>query len=209
LREWVKDRTPRLLLIGPGDKVSRTLDAADVGPEYPEFKHLAVSGDGATLYTAKERSIAAVSVADWGIRWRIGLGDNTGPRFFSAYAMALSEDGRYLAVGGLAGYGNREHTLVILDATSGEVSPAGRPLGRLLGSTSVRSLAWHPTGWLAVGTSAGRVAHVDLAGQVRIYKGAGKGVESLLFIEGGRRLLLCGAEKHFRVWPLLEDEAAG
>jgi hypothetical protein len=209
LRRWVEDGTTRLLLVEPTGKVSRSLEAAAVGPEYPEFRHLDLSPDGATLYAATERSLAAVSLEDWTPRWRRRLGDNAGPRFFTAYAMALRQDGRLLAVGGLAGHRNLEHTLVILDAATGEVDPAGQPLGRVLGSTSIRSLAWHPSGWLAAGTSSGLVAHLDLAGTIRTYKGAGRGVESLLFIDGGRSLLVCGAEKHFRVWPLLEDEVQG
>jgi hypothetical protein len=209
LRRWAEDRTSRLLLVEPNSRVSQALDAAAVGPEYPEFRHLALSPDGTTLYAATERSVAAVSLADWAILWRVRLGDNTGPGFFSAYAMALRPDGRLLAVGGLAGYDNREHTLAILEATTGEVVPAGKGLGRILGSTSIRSLAWHPSGWLAAGTSSGRLAHVDLSGAVRTYKGAGQGIESLLFVDGGRSLLTCGAEKHLRAWPLLEDEATG
>jgi hypothetical protein len=209
LRRWAEDRTTRLLQVEPEGNVSQALDAAAVGPEYPEFKHLALSPEGATLYAATERSVAAVSLADWSIRWRVRLGDNDGPRFFSAYAMALGPDGRFLAVGGLAGHDNREHTLTILDATTGEVAAAGKGLGRVLGSTSIRSLAWHRSGWLAAGTSSGRLAHLDLSGKVRTYKGAGQGIESLLFLDGWRSLLACGAEKHFRVWPLLEDEATG
>jgi hypothetical protein len=207
LRQWAEDRTTQLLLIGPGGNVERSLDAAAVGPEYPEFKHLALSPDGATLYAATERSIAAVSLADWSVQWRKQLGDNAGPRFHSIYAMSLRPDGHYLAAGGLAGYDNSDQTLAILETRTGNVVPAGKQLGRVFGSTSIRSLAWHPSGWLAVGTAAGRMAHVDLDGRIRCYKGAGQGIESLLFIDGGRSLLLCGAEKHFRVWPLLKDEA--
>jgi WD40 repeat protein len=208
LRRWAEDRTTRLLLVGPDGGVSQALDAAAVGPEYPEFKHLALSPDGATLYAATESSVAAVSLGDWSIQWRAQLGDNDGPRFFSAYAMALSPDGRLLAIGGLAGYDNREHTPVLLDAATGEAAPTAKGLGRVLGGTSIRSLAWHPSGWLAVGTASGRVAHLDLSGAVRSYKGAGQGIESLLFMDQGRSLLVCGAEKQFRVWPLLEDELA-
>jgi hypothetical protein len=208
LREWAEDRTTRLLLVEPDGTVSETLDAAQVGPEYPEFKHLGLSADGATLYVATERSVAAVSLSNWSIRWWVGLGDNTGPGFFSAYAMALSEDGR-LAVGGLAGYGNVTKTLTVLDGDTGELTPMGRGLGPLLGHTSIRSLAWHPAGWLAAGTASGMVAHVDRKGHVRTYKGAGEAVEAFLFTDGGRSLLVCGPEKQFRVWPLLEDEAAG
>lgn len=208
LGRWAEDRTTRLLLVGPGGEVERALDAAEVGPEYPEFKQLALSPDGATLYAALERSVAAVSLADWSIRWRVQLGDNSGPGFFSVYAMALRPDGRYLAAGGLAGYDNGNHTLAVLDTRTGEPVPAGKGVGRVLGPSSVRSLAWHPAGWLAAGTASGRVAHLDLGDTVRTYKGAGRGIESLLFVDGGRSLLVCGAEKHFRVWPLLEDEAA-
>jgi hypothetical protein len=207
LRRWAEDCTTRLLLVGLDGEVERTLDAAAVGPEYPEFKELALSPDGATLYAATERSIAAVSLADWSIRWRVTLGENTGPRFFSVYAMALNPNGRQVAVGGLADYGN--HPLVLLDAATGQVVSAGKGLGGVMGNTSIRSLAWHPAGWLAAGTSSGRLAHLDLAGAVRTYKGSGQGIESLLFIDEGRSLLACGAEKHFRVWPLLEDEAGG
>jgi hypothetical protein len=82
-------------------------------------------------------------------------------------------------------------------------------VGDVLGSTSIRSLAWHPAGWVAAGTAAGRMAHVDMAGSVRTYKGAAQAIEALLFIDGGCSLLMCGAEKHFRVWPLLEDEVQG
>src|SRR5262249_12865136 len=158
---------------------------AAVGPEYPEFKHLALSPDGATLYAATESSVAAVSLGDWSLRWRVRLGDNDGPRFFSADAMALSPDGRLLAVGGLAGYANRQHTVAVLDAATGEASPAGKGLGRVLGSTSIRSLAWHASGWLAAGTASGRVAHLDLSGAIRTYRGSGQGIESLLFIDEG------------------------
>jgi hypothetical protein len=208
LRRWAQDRTTRLLLVGPGGEVEGSLDAAQVGPEYPEFKHLALSPDGATLYAATERSVAAVSLADWTVHWRTRLGDNSGPRFFSVYAMALRDDGRWLAAGGLAGYGHEEKTLVILDTRTGKALSAGRGLGRVLGRSSVRSLAWHPSSWLAAATASGRVAFLDLSHTVRTYKGAGQGIESLLFIDGGRSLLVCGAEKHFRVWPLLEDEVA-
>jgi hypothetical protein len=207
LRRWAEDRTTRLLLVGPKGKVERSLDAAAVGPEYPEFEHLALSPDGETLYAATERSVAAVSLDDWTIRWRTRLGDNSGPRFFTAYAMALRPDGRLLAVGGLAGYDNRERRLVLLDAATGKAARAGKEWGRVLGGSSIRALAWHPSGWLAAGAGSGRVHHLDLDGSVRSYKGAGQGVESLLFLDGGRSLLVCGAEKHFRVWPLLEDEA--
>jgi hypothetical protein len=205
LRKWAEDRTTRLLLVEPDGAVSAMLDASQVGPEYPEFKHLALSADGATLYAATERSVAAVSLSDWLIRWRVRLGDNTGPGFFSVYGMALSGDSR-LAVGGLAGYGDVTRMLTVLDAGTGKPTPMGQGLGHVLGKTSIRSLAWHPSGWLAAGTASGWVAHVDRKGQLRTYKGAGKAVESLLFIDEGRSLLVCGTEKQFRVWPLLADE---
>jgi hypothetical protein len=207
LRRWAEDRTTRLLLVGPGGKVDRSLDAASVGPEYPEFEHLGLSPDGATMYTATERSVAAVSLGDWTIRWRTRLGNNSGPRFFSAYSMALHPDGRLLAVGGLAGHENHERTVVLLNSATGKAARDGKEWGRALGGSSIRALAWHPSGWLAAGAASGRVYHLDLGGSVRTYKGAGQGVEALLFLDGGRSLLVCGAEKHFRVWPLLEDEA--
>jgi WD40 repeat protein len=206
LRRWAEDRTTRLLLIEQDGTVSQTLDAATVGPEYPEFRHLAHSPDGAILYVATEGSVAALSVDDWKVRWRTQLGDNDGPHFFAVYAMALSPDGSRLAVGGLASYANEDHLLVLLDVATGEAVPTAKGLGRVLGSTSIRSLAWHPSGWLAAGTASGRLAHFELSGAIRMYKGAGGGIESLLFIDGGKSLLVCGSEKHFRVWPLLEDE---
>ncbi len=200
------DHRRRLLVIGPSGEVERILDAAEVGPEYPEFKHLALSPDGTVLYTATERSVAAVSLSDWSIRWRTQLGENTGPHFLSIYAMALSGDGSQLAVGGLAGYDNVENALAILDAAHGRATPTGRSVGRAIGNTSIRSLAWHPVGWLAGGTASGLVAQVDAAGTIRTWKGAGRAIESLVFLDEGRSLLVCGAEAHFRVWPLLEDE---
>jgi WD40 repeat protein len=206
LRPWVEnDHGHKLLLLGRSGAVENALDAALVGPEYPVFKHLSLSPDGKTLYACTERSVAAVSLSDWSIRWRSQLGDNTGPRFFTAYAMALDGDG-HLAVGGLAGHAKM---LVVLDARTGKALTIGKGLGRLRGNTSIRSLAWHPTGWLAVGTASGRVAHVDADGHIRTYKGASKGVESLAFIEGGRSLLVCGPERQLRIWPLLKDEAEG
>src|SRR5262249_26628294 len=151
------DRGRKLLLLGPSSEVENALDASLVGPEYPVFKHLALSPGGKTLYACTERSVAAVSLSGWSIRWRSQLGDNTGPRFFTAYAMAI-DGGNRLALGGLAGY---EKMLVVLDAATGKALPIGKGLGRLLGNTSIRSLAWHPAGWLAVGTASGRVAHID------------------------------------------------
>jgi hypothetical protein len=168
-----------------------------------------LSADGTVLYAATERSVAAVNLTDWALRWRTQLGDNNGGKFLAIYAMALSGDGSRLAVGGLAGYDNAENTLAVLDVREGKVTAMGKVVAQAIGNTSIRSLAWHPAGWLAAGTASGLVFHVDPGGGLRRYKGAGKSVEALVFVDAGRSLLICGNEAQFRVWPLLEDEVGG
>jgi hypothetical protein len=187
LRRWVKQRPRRLLHVRADGKISHCLDAAEVAPEDPRFRHLALAPDGAMLFASTYCSVAAVSLADWTVRWRRRLGDPSGPQFLAIYATALSPDGRHLAVGGLAGYGNSDHALVILDATNGQPLTAADAVGPAIGSTSFRSLAWHDTEWLAAGTSSGLVAHLDLHGRLRTYKGAGRAVESLLSLYGAAR----------------------
>jgi len=206
LREALNSPKNRLLFVGPNDVVDHDLDSALIGPEYPVFKHLALSPDGTTLYAATESSLGAISLSDYSIRWRVQVGDNSRTGTVTPYALALSPDGRYLAAGGIAFRAVYERTLMILDATTGRFVSAANEVGRALGNTSIRSLAWHSSGWLAAGTSSGQLLHVDLKGHIRIYKGASKSIEALAFVDEGRSLLVAGAEAYFRVWPLLDDE---
>jgi hypothetical protein len=169
--------------------------------------HLCLSADRATLYFATTTDVGAVDLAKGVVIWRQALGTYARGDFVNIYALALSADGRRLAAGGIASGAYADRALAILDAGNGKIEHARGMRG--IGGTSIRSLAWHPSGWLAAGSSSGAVAHVNREGRLRVYKAAAKGVEALLFQDSASALLVGGNEKQLRWYELLEDERGG
>lgn len=101
------------------------------------------------------------------------------------------------------------HVYGTTESTADPELVADHPEIQPLLAQSIGALAWHPSGWLAAGSSSGCIAHVQRNGRVRIYRGAPKGIQAMLFVEDGAALLVGGTEKHLRVYPLLDDERDG
>lgn len=218
LEALVASRECRLVAVNPEARAARFLTPAGVGDEaggWREYKHLVVAPDGESVYFATTTSVGAISIRDGALRWQRTLGKNDQANVYAVYALALSADGKRLAAGGISDVAQDGRNFVVLDARGGETvleMPLARTLAgcglKAVGNTSIRSLAWHPLGWIAVGTSSGIAAHVTPDGSFRAYKGAGKSIEALAFVDFERALLLAGSEKHFRAWPLFDDESA-
>ncbi|MCU0491635.1 MAG: hypothetical protein MUD01_08610 [Chloroflexaceae bacterium] len=137
------------------------------------------------------------------------LGFNGPRQVYALYALALSADGTMLAAGGIGGLA--PHKLVLLHADTGAIAASYAEQQLASGSgvgfgSSVGALAWHPRGWLAVGSSAGVVLHLVPGGDMRAYRASPRGIEALAFINGGTTLVVAGGECHLRAWPLLADE---
>jgi hypothetical protein len=68
-------------------------------------------------------------------------------------------------------------------------------------SARVEALAYHPSGWLAIATSAGALAELGLDGPLTAFRAANAGIDAIAFVDGGRSLLVGGREPQLRLWP--------
>lgn len=203
LKELIEQPDRKLIVLNSSYESEVEILASDICSEFPEFVSLALAPDNSKLYAATCRSVGAIDLSTNQVLWTKPLGKNFGERFFACSAMALSLDGNYLALGGLAGDKNKDNSLVVLSAIDG---------AKVLDSSSFhwhidgdfRAMVWHESGWLAAGTNRGQLCHVDLCGAARFYKAAGRVIESMLF--RGDDLILCTREAQFRIIPLLADE---
>lgn len=162
---------------------------------------LACSLDGERVFWAdyygNVRSKAITSGQNcWSIRLKIANTEDN----FSASAMALSPDGRFLAVAGSAWYGARD--FVILDALNGKILLEVPLTARVSGGSRVAALAWCDNTHVVAGTAKGMLAIVALDGSIQAWKGAQACIRSIVVDHAHSRLVICGVEKQFRVWPL-------
>lgn len=201
------DRPMQLVLVDRAARDGRLF--LERGLPYRGAEHLAASPDGARVYFATQTTVGAVSASDGVVLWEQAIGGYGQRDFVSIYALAISADGRYLAIGGIAAGAQSGRALCVLD-TETEAGDIVLSLSTAeIGGTSIRSLAWHPSGWLAAGSSSGEIAFVRLDGQLRIFSGAPKGIEAMLFVDGGASLLVGGSEKQLRLHPLFDEEREG
>lgn len=203
LKKQIEQPDRKLLILNSKNEAEMQVFAKHIGPEFAEFVHIALSPDKGTLYAATCCSVGAVDLSSNQVLWGRKLGESIGSRFIAIYAMGLSPDGEYLAVGGLTGHENDEHCLAVLSVKDGATILNSECFSQWIDG-EVRSLTWHPTGWLAFGTNRGQLGFVDLNGTARLFKGASRVIESLLFYDD--QLLLCTREPQFRIIPLLADE---
>ncbi len=176
--------------------------------------NLIVDQEHDTIYYSMVRKIGALELETGEIKWELELAPPSDDIIdvFHIYGFDLSPDKTMLAAGGIAIEDYGDHEFVMVDAASGEiVMKAG--LCRQINNTpvisrksSIHAVRWHPAGWCAVGTAAGIVLHVTRDGRWRAYKGAGKGIEALEFINDHQTLLVGSGENQFRTWELLPDE---
>jgi hypothetical protein len=69
-------------------------------------------------------------------------------------------------------------------------------------SSRIEALAFHPSGWLAAATNAGVVVELHPSGETTAFRGATRAIHSMTFLDGGRSLLVGGAEPNLRLWPV-------
>jgi hypothetical protein len=108
------------------------------------------------------------------------------------HASAASACGRFVAFG--SNHWQDHPNLLVVEAAT------GRPLitldTRSLGTqAAVRALAFHPTGWLAVGFGDGQVRHVTPAGSVLGYRALPGSLSAMAFTPDGEALILGGASQ--------------
>ena len=177
-----------------------------VHERWGRLKHLAVRGDVALYGGFLE--VGAARLPTWEVLWSHQMG--TGGLGYQMRALAVSPDGGHVAVGAGGKDGLRD--LAVFEVDGGR-EVLCLPLGRMLAgagslttrTTEVTSLAWHPRGWLAVGTRAGLVAHVHLSGAIHFYRGAARAIEALAFARDGASLLVASKAAIAR-FPLLDAE---
>lgn len=195
----------------PGVEQTLRLDldarrSAVLGARRALLRHAAVTPDGATLVCVADEAISAIDLATGARRWHRAYGPSTQTAVFGFSAFALSPDGCRVAAGGIAS--EPWPDLVVLDVATGETvwsRPLAESLASLCGHSNVHSLAWHPSGWLAVGNGAGWIFHVEPdTGTLRAYAVGKVGVKSLCF--RGDELLFGTSDSKVRALPLLEDE---
>ncbi|WP_096331871.1 hypothetical protein [Nannocystis exedens] len=173
---------------------------------WSRLEHLAVRGDVAVYGGFLE--VGAARLPTWEVLWSHQMG--TGGLGYQMRALAVSPDGGHVAVGAGGKDGLRDLTVFEVD---GGREVLCLPLGRMLGgagllttkTTEVTCLAWHPRGWLAVGTRAGLVVHMHLSGAIQVYRGAARAIEALAFTRDGASLLVASKAAIAR-FPLLDAE---
>nr|AYM54593.1 hypothetical protein [Nannocystis exedens] len=177
-----------------------------VHERWSRLQHLAVRGDVALYGGFLE--VGAVRLSTWEVLWSHQMG--AGGLDYQLRALAVSPDGVHVAAGAGGRDGLRD--LAVFEVDGGR-EVLCLPLGRMLAAagslttktTEVTSLAWHPRGWLAVGTRAGLVAHVHLSGAIDYYRGATRAIEAVAFARDGASLLVASKAAIAR-FPLLAAE---
>jgi hypothetical protein len=125
---------------------------------------------------------------------------------WSGFALALDQTGTSLALGGSSRSGP-DH--FVLDARTGEVRREVNLVSLLNGARvgaarhwHVLALAFHPSGWLTASTNAGAIVELHGAGEITAFRAAPRAITSLAFSDEGRSLIVGGAERQLRVWPV-------
>jgi hypothetical protein len=167
---------------------------------------LTVTGDGATAFLNENGLRTAVSLDTGEVLWARSTPASLTATAPIAWAVAASACGRFVATGGDAAP-EQPRVLDIRESTTGRVL-AGFTGTALGGSGKVRSLAFHPSGWLAVGQSDGQARHVTPNGSTEWYRidEPGSAITALAFTPDGTRLLAGGASGRLFSVDLLEPE---
>jgi hypothetical protein len=169
------------------------------------FRAAVLSPERDVLYAATESGRTfALRLADGAVLWERPHVDNV--LKWSQHALALDPTGQRLATGGSSA---TEPDLLVLDARTGEAQTQLRlvPMVREARLSTARShriqaLAFHPSGWLAASTNGGVVAEIRPSGDVTAFRGATRSINALSFFNDGTSLLVGGAERNLRVWPV-------
>lgn len=192
---------PGLVELDLGD---RHLDLLIESEAFDPFTLCVLAPDRATAYAASNAGrIVAVDLERRAVRW-----ERRAPRdaaVLTLHAMAIDPAGARIAVAGsgsdadlLVLDSDRGHTLCELDVCLllGRTPVTRRPNAR------IAALAFHPSGWLAIATSAGAIAELHEDGSLGAFRAAGAGIDAIAFVDGGSALLVGGREPQLRLWPV-------
>ncbi len=172
-----------------------------VGDEPDLGGDLVVSGDGEAALLATQWALHCFSLSTGRLQWRRrGIPYDT-----HWHAAAASVCGRLVAVGGRCVRRTDPQLLQIREVATGRLLAAFS--GTALGTVStVSALAFHPSGWLAVGFANGTIRHVTPGGSIRSYRCDDQGVRTLAFSPNGAMLMAGGTWAGLRLVELLPDE---
>ncbi|HXU06698.1 MAG TPA: hypothetical protein VN903_37335, partial [Polyangia bacterium] len=169
------------------------------------FRAAVLSPGRDVLYAATEFGRTfALRLADGVVLWERPRANNVVT--WSQHALALDPTGRLLATGGSSA---TAPDLLVLDARTGDVQTQLRiralvNAARLstVRTNRVEALAFHPSGWLAAATNGGVVAEVYSSGEATAFRAATRGISAFTFVNDGASLVVGGAERNLRVWPV-------
>ena len=192
---------PGLVELDLGD---RRLDVLVGSDPFDPFTLLVLASDLATAYAASNAGrIVAVDLERRAVRWERRWPRDAALLFL--YAIAIDPAGARIAV---AGRGT-DIDLLVLDSSSGrtvrEVATCRLLDGALVTrrpNARVEALAYHPSGWLAIATSAGAIAELREDGSLTAFRAANAGIDAIAFVDGGSALLVGGREPQLRLWPV-------
>jgi hypothetical protein len=169
------------------------------------FRAAVLSPGRDVLYAATDFGRTfALRLADGAVLWERPGVDNVVT--WSQHALALDAAGGLLATAGFSGTGP---DLIVLDARTGQAQTQlalrelidGARLSKAR-TNRVEALAFHPSGWLAASTNGGVVAELHATGEVTAFRAATRGISALSFNPDGTSLLVGGAERNLRAWPV-------
>ncbi|MDO3413017.1 hypothetical protein QWJ34_24855 [Saccharibacillus sp. CPCC 101409] len=191
---------PRLHHLVEADPDSRTWKPLLLQSQFAEhfdayegarIEQLQVSLDGRLLYTACGQTIGCFDRERGEFLWTAKAGGGV-----HLYALSLSPCGRYLAAGGLADDREAPQSFSLLHADSGRYVYR-LPVGGMFVS-AVYEIAWHPSGYLALGLANGTLIELGLDAQARHFRGLKGGIRSICY--HGDWMYVTGAEKNVRLW---------
>jgi hypothetical protein len=176
-------------------RVDYTVDEKQLCEPYAELTGLALSPDESILHYSGHMSAGAIDLATRKTIWMKHFGHPQGEHHVWVRRMALSPDGKRMAVGGSSGW--KEPNLRILGAEDGDV------LAELPWNGLIESLRFHGDVLLVAG-QRGQLTLIDEAYQRRDVKVASSNINDLAVIGGG---VLCAcSQKQLRLVSLLDDE---
>ncbi|MGP3992118.1 WD40 repeat domain-containing protein [Streptomyces sp. 3N207] len=156
---------------------------------------LAVSGDGETAVACAGSRAMGFSLTTGEVRWVTPPSSKANWDFHTHWrAAAASPCGRLTAVCG-GEFSSETLGLVLIDAVTGRLLLALN--NTALGSSATPSaLCFHPSGWLAVGFTDGKVTHLTPSGSATSpYRALSGAVHGMAFSPDGSTLLVGGSDK--------------
>lgn len=156
---------------------------------------LAVSGDGETAVACAGTRAMGFSLTTGEVRWVTPPSSHANWDFHTHWrAAAASPCGRLTAACG-GEFSSETLGLVLIDAVTGRLLLALN--NAALGSSATPSaLCFHPSGWLAVGFTDGKVTHVTpSASATSPYRALSGAVRGMAFSPDGSTLLVGGSDK--------------